>query len=398
MTTRFPSVAHRAPFPHLNNFVKLPSCPFPPSTSLFPYLLSAISYLLILTSSLLAQDSASKSRVAYLENPNLLNNYDPKPEAVKNAVASLLTTLTGKDKPAEVWKELGITPDDTVAVKIAALGDARTSTSKEVVDAVTASLIDAGVKPDQIIVWDKTERELSRSGFPVSTDRGKIQTRAVIAGPTSDVPGLGWDPDTAPYFNPTMGELIYGDLKFQAALMDGLPTSRPGGSADRTPYWSYYTKLVTRKDVKVVNLGTMTSDTSLGIYGCCASLALGSVDNTRRLMKPNADQDTTIGEILISDPLKPKTVLHISDGLVIKYAGNRTFDANFATTPGILLASKDPVALDAMAIDRFEKLRLNPGPGVPPIPKIGNVPHLAGAVLVGAGHADPDKIEIVNVK
>lgn len=333
-----------------------------------------------------------------MENPNLLNNYDPKPEAVKNAVASLLTTLTGKDKPAEVWKELGIAPDDTVAVKIAALGDARTSTSKEVVDAVTASLIDAGMKPDQIIVWDKTERELSRSGFPVSTDRGKIQTRAVIAGPTSDVPGLGWDPDTAPYFNPTMGELIYGDLKFQAALMDGLPTSRPGGSADRTPYWSYYTKLVTRKDVKVVNLGTMTSDTSLGIYGCCASLALGSVDNTRRLMKPNADQDTTIGEILISDPLKPKTVLHISDGLVIKYAGNRTFDANFATTPGILLASKDPVALDAMAIDRFEKLRLNPGPGVPPIPKIGNVPHLAGAVLVGAGNADPDKIEIVNVK
>jgi len=195
-----------------------------------------------------------------------------------------------------------------------------------------------------------------------------------------------------------MGELIYGDLKFQAALMDGLPASKPGGSADRTPYWSYFTKLVTRKDVKVVNLGTMTSDTSLGIYGCCASLALGSIDNTRRLMKPNADQDTTIGEILISDPLKPKTVLHISDGLVIKYAGNRTFDANFASTPGILLASTDPVALDAMAIDRFEKLRLNPGPGVPPIPKIGNVPHLAGAALVGAGNADPGKIEILNVK
>ena len=364
-----------------------------------PYLLSAISYLLFLTSSLLAEDSSSKSRVAYLENPNLLNNYDPKPDAVKKAVASLLSTLTGEDKPADAWKELGLSPDDTVAVKIAALGDARTSTSQEVITAVTDSLKDAGIKPENIILWDRVERDMSRSGFRVTNAKGNIQIRAVIAGPTSDVPGLGWDADTPPYFNPTMGELIYGDLKFQPSLLDGMPAATPpGGGADRTPYWSYYTKLVTRKDVKLVNLGTMTSDSDLGIYGCCASLALGSVDNNRRLMKPNADQDTSIGEILISDPLKPKTVLHISDGLIVKFAGSRSFDANYATAPGILLASTDPVALDAMALDRFEKLRANPGPGVPPIPRIGNVPHVAGATLVGAGNADPAKIEIINAK
>jgi len=395
--------------------VKLALCPLPPSRSrsrkTFPftfrftftgtsYLLSAISYLLLLAFPLFAQDSSSKSRVAYLENPNLLNNYDPKPDAVKKAVDSLLAALTGKEKSEDAWQEIGITSDDTVAIKIAALGDPRTSTSEEVVNAVTDSLIDAGVKPEKIIIWDRLEREMTRSGFPVGTPRGKVQTRAVIAAATSDTPGLGWDAETSPYFNPTMGELIYGDLKFQPSLLDGMPASTPsGGGADRTPYWSYYTKLVTRKDVKVVNLGTMTSDSNLGIYGCCASLALGSVDNNRRLQKPNSDQDTSIGEILTSDSLKPKTVLHISDGLVVKFAGNSSrFDANFAATPGILLASKDPVALDSMAVDRFEQLRLNPGPGVPPIPKIGNVPHLAGAALVGAGNADPKKIEIVNVK
>ena len=370
----------------------------PPFLSRFSFIPYPVFYILLLGTSLFAQDSGSKSRVAYLENPNLLNNYDPKPEPVKKAVASLLTTLTGKDKPADAWKDLGVSPGDTVAVKIAALGDTRTSTAQEVVNAVTASLVDAGVQPDSIIVWDKLERDLTRSGFPVATPKDKVQTRAVIAGATSDTPGLGWDPDTAPYFNPTMGELMYGDLKFQPALMDGLPSPKSGGGADRTPYWSYYTKLVTRKDVKIVNLGTMTSDPDLGIYGCCASLALGSVDNTRRLMKANADQDTSIGEILISDPLKPKTVLHISDGLIVKFAGSRSFDANYATAPGILLASTDPVALDAMALDRFEKLRANPGPGVPPIPRIGNVPHVAGATLVGAGNADPAKIEIINVK
>ena len=80
-------------------------------------------YILFSAAYLLAQDSGSKSRVAYLENPNLLDNYDPKDEPVKKAVASLLTTLTGKNKPADAWKDLGICSDDTVAVKIAALGD-----------------------------------------------------------------------------------------------------------------------------------------------------------------------------------------------------------------------------------------------------------------------------------
>jgi hypothetical protein len=143
----------------------------------------------------------------------------------------------------------------------------------------------------------------------------------------------------------------------------------------------------------------MTSDPDLGIYGCCASLAIGSVDNSRRLLKPNADQDTTIGEILTSDPLlKPKTVLHISDGLILQFAGGKDFDANYATTPGLLLASTDPVAIDSIALARFEKMRANPGVSVPPIPKIGNVPHIAGAALVGAGTTDPKQMEILKVK
>ncbi|NBR63442.1 MAG: DUF362 domain-containing protein [Verrucomicrobia bacterium] len=369
-----------------------------PSTSRLPCFLSVASFLLTLASSLFAQDPGTKSRVAYLENPGLLDNYNPKPEAVKTAVDSLLCGLTGMERPADAWKKLGISPDNTVAVKVAALGDPQTSTAREVLQAVTDSLVQAGVNPEKIIVWDKMERDLTRSGFPVSTAKGKVQTRAVVAGPTSDIPGLGWDPDTPPYFNPRMGELIYGDLKFSPMPADNPAATSPANS-DKIPYWSYFTRLVTQKDVKVVNLGTMTSDPSLGIYGCAASLALGSVDNTRRMTRPGGDEpDTSIGEILTSETLAARTVLHISDGLIVKFAGNRQFDANYAAAPGILLASTDPVALDAMAVDRMEKLRLDPGPGVPPIPKIGNVPHLAGAALVGAGNTDPAKIEIMNVK
>ena len=336
-----------------------------------------------------------------IEDPSLLTNFDPKPDRIKTALNSLLTTLTGKPTSNESWKDLGINPDDTVAVKVIARGDPRTGTRRELADAVTASLIAAGVQPDKITLWDKREVDMTKSGYPVRQSPGKIQVRAVIASAASDVPGLGFDPDSTPYFNPTMGQLIYGDLKFQPSLMDGLPLSSggSGSAADKIPYWSYFTKLITPKEVKVVNLGSMTSDPDIGIYGCCASLALGSVDNARRLLKPNAEQDTTVGEILMSDPLlKPKTVLHISDGLILKFAGGKDFDANYSCTPGLLLASTDPVALDVLALARFEKMRLNPGVGIPPIPKIGKVPHLEGAALVGAGVCDIGKIEIIPAK
>lgn len=336
-----------------------------------------------------------------IEDPSLLTNFDPKPDRIKTALNSLLTTLTGKPTSNESWKDLGINPDDTVAVKVIARGDPRTGTRRELADAVTASLIAAGVQPDKITLWDKREVDMTKSGYPVRQSTGKIQVRAVIASAASDIPGLGFDPDSTPYFNPTMGQLIYGDLKFQPSLMDGLPLSSggSGSAADKIPYWSYFTKLITPKEVKVVNLGSMTSDPDIGIYGCCASLALGSVDNARRLLKPNAEQDTTVGEILMSDPLlKPKTVLHISDGLILKFAGGKDFDANYSCTPGLLLASTDPVALDVLALARFEKMRLNPGVGIPPIPKIGKVPHLEGAALVGAGVSDIGKIEIIPAK
>ena len=134
------------------------------------HILYSISYILFFAVSLHAQDSGSKSRVAYLENPSLLNNYNPDPEGVKKALSSLLTTLTGKSNSDDAWKSLGIVPDDLVAIKINARGDGRTSTRRVLTDAVTASLISAGLKPDQITLWDKQEKDMILSGYALITD------------------------------------------------------------------------------------------------------------------------------------------------------------------------------------------------------------------------------------
>ncbi|NCX47449.1 MAG: hypothetical protein EBW82_02340, partial [Verrucomicrobia bacterium] len=101
-----------------------------------------------------------------IEDPSLLTNFDPKPDRIKTAISALLTTLTEKSTPSEAWQALGISPDDIVAVKVTARGDPRTGTRREVADAVAASLIAAGVKPDQITLWDKREVDMTKSGYP----------------------------------------------------------------------------------------------------------------------------------------------------------------------------------------------------------------------------------------
>ena len=142
---------------------------------------------LFLACTLCAQDPGPKSRVAYLENPGLLSNYNPDPEGVKTALASLLSTLTGKSNTSDAWKSLGIGPDDVVAIKINARGDGRTSTRRALTDAVTASLVAAGLKPDQITLWDKQERDMVLSGYPLRKEPGQIQVRAVQSGPRSEI-------------------------------------------------------------------------------------------------------------------------------------------------------------------------------------------------------------------
>jgi hypothetical protein len=81
------------------------------------------------------------------------------------------------------------------------------------------------------------------------------------------------------------------------------------------------------------------------------------------------------------------------DGLVAQYAGGPQSQPNYAVHHATLYASKDPVALDAIALKRLEQWRVRAS-----LPAIGHRADYVGfASALSLGNAATNRIEIKNI-
>ena len=81
------------------------------------------------------------------------------------------------------------------------------------------------------------------------------------------------------------------------------------------------------------------------------------------------------------------------DGLVAEYAGGPEPATNYAMHHATLYASKDPVAIDAMALRKIEEWRKQFN--VPPVSQVAGYVEIASQL--GLGNFDRNRIEIRNV-
>ena len=83
-------------------------------------------------------------------------------------------------------------------------------------------------------------------------------------------------------------------------------------------------------------------------------------------------------------------VLNIMDALVAEYAGGPASQPNYAVHFERLFASKDPVALDTVALRQLEQWRVRAD--LPPIHELAT--HVKVAGDLGLGNADPARIVV----
>ena len=72
--------------------------------------------------------------------------------------------------PLAAWRRL-VRPGDRVGLKVNTLGGRGISTSLELVAAICERLQQAGIKPGDIIVWDRDSDEMEHAGFKLSDRR-----------------------------------------------------------------------------------------------------------------------------------------------------------------------------------------------------------------------------------
>lgn len=349
-----------------------------------------------------------RARVVLTERSDLVKRFQPDDAAIRAAFNRLLLAYTGQPSPAQAWLTL-VRPQDTVGIKISSTGGPLLGTHRALIEAVVDGLISAGVPPQQIIVWDKFEDQMINAGYVPMQPPSSWQCRAVI-------PGAGFDGERF-YFHELAGQLIWGDRDFvgraekkedviQRLLRSAAenpdnkttPTPSPAESTQTpTPPQvsnrSYFTRLLTRDITRLINMPVLSDHDRIGIWGAVASLALGSVDNHRRFLNNTEAAGRGIAEILENELIQSKTILHIMDGLVSQYAGGPSFHANYAESSGLIMISRDPVALDTLAMERIQDGRRARGL----VPVLEPIYHLQEAAALGLGVTERSRMDLTVV-
>ena len=293
-------------------------------------------------------------------------------------VNGLVLAVTGQPDVARAWGSL-VSPNDKIGIKISAAGGELFTTHRDVVNAIVDGLVAAGHRRSSIIVWDRSLGGIKDAGYRVDAEGYQIKSIA---------PRDGYDPK-AIFTAPMPGKLIWGDLDYRTdrgtipLLSDKEITSEE----------SHFSKIISKEVTKIINVPVMSDSSTNGLAGCLYNVTIPNVDNWRRFSETTGFGGTAIVDLYNNPVIGKKVVLNIMDGLAAQYAGGPQSQPNYAVHHATLLASKDPVAIDAIALKRINEWRAPAR-----LPLLGRLAsHVLVAGQAGLGQADFNRIEIRNV-
>lgn len=242
---------------------------------------------------------------------------------------------------------------EKIGIKINTIGGKSISTRPEVAHCL-AGLLSENRHEEDIIIWDRTNRELREAGYKLNWNRGGIR----VFG--TDTQGVGYGQNLISHLN--IGSL------FSSIQSDLISSS--------------------------ISLAILKDH---GLAGVTAGMKnyFGTVHN------PNKYHDTNcnpyVAEIFDTNPIKKKHRLTIIDGLIVQFHRGPSYHSRWADKQGLLIFSRDPVAADIVGWRIIEKLRTENG--LPSLSEESREPaYLNTAGKMGLGEADMSKITIKEVE
>jgi len=301
---------------------------------------------------------------------------------VRREVERGMAALTGEKRMGKAWRQF-VGPKDIVGIKVNPIGGAILSTKPEVVDAIVEGLLAAGVRKANIVIWDRRLFQLADAGFTEARFPGIRILGTEMKGPNGefyDDKGELWardnvDREALPY-------VVDLEMKYNKELL---------GYMINEGKESYFTKIVTEKVTKIVNV-PIFKNSGATVTCCLKNLAYGSVSNTSRLHKIWMN---SVVEPCAFPVLRDKVVLNIVDGLQACYDGGPGANPKFVYDANLLLFGTDPVAVDAVAHDILVKERMARGVQQTDSPRQSAFLEIAAGL--GLGVAARDKIETRDV-
>ena len=273
----------------------------------------------------------------------VIDGFNVDAAIAQKLVDKAVMTLTGKDDIAKAWATYA-GPKDKVAIKFNGLFR-RATTHPELIVAVANGLVKAGVDPANIVVYDRSDKDLKTADLTLNRD-GK-------------------------------GIRIYG-------------TERDYGSEVKAgPVSTKISKILLDATV-LINLPILKSHVRCSITGALKN-HLGTVPNAGGF---HNDCCAAIADLNTLAPIKEKTRLCIADAFYAQYDGGPTYSAGARWDFCGVLASTDPVALDATFDDIIMARRVEKGIK----PRHNEPTHILRAAELGLGEANIKNIKRLEIE
>lgn len=267
-------------------------------------------------------------RVVTVHSPNCIDAASEKVDAptVKAMMTRGMTTLTGDKDVRDSWARL-FNAQDFVGIKVNCVGGPAVVSAPEVVAEIAAQLVAVGVKPTNIVVYDRSSAQLQQLGYDKVIPAGA----RVESGNT----WLGFDPD------------VYVETTFS-------------GEDDTR---SFLLRMITQQFTKIVNVPNMKDHGASGVTGCLKNVAYGGFNNVDRSHYfAHTDTLTYIGTLANVEPVRSRTVLNIMDGLRgVWHAGPFSRERRYRFFPKQMKFGTDPVAIDRFLLDVIDDKRKQEG-------------------------------------
>jgi len=301
--------------------------------------------------SLVSWAAEDKSRIVEIHRLGILQeNNRPDAAGTQEMLDKGMREFTGEKSRRDQWAKF-VSNDDVVGLKVNGLGGALMCTKKELIQAVIQGLLDAGVKENNIIVWDNRSSYVAATGF--AENLGKTGVRVYA----SENPEIGHDKNA---------------------------TEIEAGS-------THLSKILTEQITALINLPIMKDHPIAGTTLSLKNISHGATDNPDAFHGEKCHP--CIAQINALPAVRSKHRLVVMDALLGCCDGGPRYKASGVEKYESIFITTDCVAIDALGTERIEAARK--AKGLPSLAERGlSTNYIALAAKAGLGANEKSKIAL----
>jgi uncharacterized protein (DUF362 family) len=241
-------------------------------------------------------------KVSHVHHSGVWDNDTLLPNALQAMLDASITQLTGLNDAHEAWAAL-FSPQERVAIKVNVIGSSAFSTHIPLVMAVAEQLQAVGLSAENIVIFDRSTRELEGAGYSVNEDGEGIRCYGTDRRYTG-----GWS-------------MMDTDIQFSDILLN----------CDA-----------------LINIPVLKAHSISGISFAMKN-HYGTFDRPGQFHAPRIEH--ALAELNALPPIRERTRLIIGDALTVC-----TRNWNAAAQGDSILMSFDPVAHDAIGLQHYQEV------------------------------------------